>query len=221
MKLFIFAVLASLSTSLCATSRILEMVSFGTADGGTIHADYYPAGGTMAVVLAHGAIFNKASWHELAGQLSANEIGVLAIDFRGYGQSIGGGRPNDRFQDILAAVRYLHRQKNIEQVAALGASMGGGAAGTAAVHAQKGEISRLLLLSPVSIANPEKIKAGKILYIASEKEAGIKSIKTQYQRAPSPKRLELLPGKAHAQHIFNTKEKSALTATIIEFLREQ
>lgn len=221
MKLFIFAALALLSTSLCATSRPPEMVTFGTADGGTIHADYYPASGTTAVVLAHGAIFNKASWHELAGQLNANNLGALAIDFRGYGKSKGGSKPSGRFQDILAAVRYLHRQQNIEQVAVLGASMGGAAAGTAAVHAPKGEISYLLLLSPAPIANPEKMQAGKILYIASEKEAGIRSIKTQYQRAPSPKRLALLPGSAHAQHIFKTKEKSALTATLIEFLREQ
>ena len=39
-----------------------------------------------------------------------------------------------------------------------------------------------------------------------------------YEKAPEPKRLVLLPGTAHAQHIFRTDQAGRLTATIIEFL---
>ena len=153
----------------------------------------------------------------MAKQLVVNHIGALAIDFRGYGQSAGGSRPDDRFADILAAVHYLHR-KGIKYVAVLGASMGGGIAGTAAKHAQAGEISGLILLSPVAISNPEKMKADKFLFIASEDEGGASSIKAQYQQAPEPKQLKLLKGAAHAQHIFKTAQSDALTETIIQFL---
>ena len=215
---FIFCLALSLFTS-CVSAGIAdpEVVSFNTADGGVIHADYYPAGQKIAVVLAHGAVFNKESWRELADQLVGNDIGALAIDFRGYGQSTGGKRSHDRFEDILAAVRYLH-QKGIKEVAVLGGSMGGGIAGTAATQAQGGEISRLILLSPVPISNPEKMRAGKFLYIASENEGGITAIKAQYQQAPEPKQLKLLNGSAHAQHIFKTDEKNALIESIIQFL---
>jgi hypothetical protein len=37
-------------------------VSFPTADGGTVVADLYTARCSDAVVLAHGATFDKASW---------------------------------------------------------------------------------------------------------------------------------------------------------------
>ena len=219
MRLFFCLALTLFSSFLRAETPTPEEVSFNTKDGGVIHADYYSSG-ELAVVLAHGAVFNKASWHRLAEMLIANDIGALAIDFRGYGQSTGGSRPDDRFEDILAAVRYLH-QKGIKQVVVLGASMGGGIAGNAATHAQVGDISGLILLSPTPISNPEKMKADKFLYIASENESGVSTIKAQYQQAPDPKQLKLLKGGAHAQHVFKTAEGDTLTKMIIQFMTRE
>ena len=216
MRLFFCLALTLFSGCLRAETTVPEAVSFNTEDGGVIHADYYSSD-DIAVVLAHGAVFDKASWHKLAIQLVKNNIGALAIDFRGYGQSEGGSKPNDHYEDILAAVRYLH-QKGIKQVAVLGASMGGGIAGNAAKQAQPGELSGLILLSPTAISNPEKMKAGKFLYIASENEGGVATIKAQYQQAPEPKQLKLLKGNSHAQRIFKTAESDTLTETIIQFL---
>ena len=114
-------------------------------------------------------------------------------------------------------MRYLH-QNGVQQVAVLGASMGGGIAGEAATKAHAGEIVDLILLSPMPISNPEKMQADWFLYIATENEGGIETIKAQYQQAPEPKQIKLLKGNAHAQHIFKTAEKSALTQSIIRFL---
>ena len=208
MKFLFCLALTLMSSGLSAEALSPKAISFKTEDGGMIQADYYPAG-KLTVVLAHGAVFNKASWREFAEQLLMNDIGALAIDFRGYGQSGGGSRPNDRFEDVLAAVRYLH-QNGVQQVAVLGASMGGGIAGEAATKAHAGEIVDLILLSPMPIANPEKMQADWFLYIATENEGGIETIKAQYQQAPEPKQIKLLKGNAHAQHIFKTAEKSAL-----------
>lgn len=215
--LFCFALLTLLSSHANSRTTVPEPVSFKTDDGGIIHADYYPAG-TTAVVLAHGAIFNKESWRELAEHLVSGDISTLAIDFRGYGRSRGGNESSRRFEDILAAMRYLHERQDIEEIAVLGASMGGAAAGKAAVHAHPGDISRLLLLSPTPIPNPAKMRADNILYIASQDERGIATIKSQYQLAPAPKQLKLLKGNAHAQHIFTTSKKNDLIETIIHFL---
>lgn len=217
MKLVVCLALTLFSSWVSAGTTEPEAVSFNAADGGVIHADYYPAR-DVAVVLAHGAVFNKESWQELAGELVMNEIGALAIDIRGYGQSKSGSRPADRFEDVLAAVRYLH-QRGIKHVAVLGASMGGGIAGKAATQAQAGEISHLILLSPAPVSSPEKMQAGRFLYIASENEGGIAAIKEQYQQVQEPKRFELLNGDAHAQHIFKTAEKDALSQSIIQFLQ--
>jgi len=216
MRLFFCLALTLFSSCIKAEASASKAVTFNTADGGVIHADYYLSG-QSALVLAHGAAFNKESWRGLAEQLAANGFGALAIDFRGYGQSTGGSRPDDRFEDILAAVRYLH-QEGIKQVAVLGASMGGGIAGNAAIHAKTGEVAGLILLSPTPISSPETMKADKFLYIASKDEGGAELIEAQYQLAPEPKQLKLLEGHAHAQHIFKTPRGKVLSETIIQFL---
>ena len=43
-------------------------------------------------------------------------------------------------------------------------------------------------------------------------------VEDQYERAPEPKRLEMLPGSAHAQHIFKTDQAEPLMQLILEFL---
>ena len=63
-----------------------EEVSFETSDGGRIVANVYGEG-EHAVVLAHGAVFDKESWDGLAGRLAKEGMRAIAIDFRGYGKS--------------------------------------------------------------------------------------------------------------------------------------
>ncbi len=191
-------------------------ISFETADGARIAADVYGKG-PDAVVLAHGAAFDKESWKPLADTLSEQGHRVLAIDFRGYGGSTLGREDKALYQDVLAAVRYL-RANGATTVSVVGASMGGGASARAAVAAKPGEIDRLFLLSPVAIENPEAMKAGRFLYLASRDEPLAPSIQQQYARAPEPKRLVLLDGNAHAQNIFKTDQAARLTALIVEFL---
>jgi pimeloyl-ACP methyl ester carboxylesterase len=193
-----------------------QPVSFETADGGRIVADLYGQG-TDAVVLAHGAVFNKESWAPFAGALAERGHLVLAIDFRGYGASKAGREEKALYQDVLAAVRFL-RTRGATSVGVVGASMGGGASARAAVEARPGEIDRLVLLSAVTIPNPEQMHAGRFLYIASRDEPMAPGVKEQFQRAPAPKHLELLDGDAHAQHIFPTAQGPRLSSLITDFL---
>jgi len=193
-------------------------VSFATADSGTVHADLFGAG-ERGVVLAHGAVFNKESWADLADSLAAHGFRVLAIDFRGYGKSVAGTKPRGLDEDVLAAVRYLHEQ-GAAAVSVVGGSMGGGASARAATEAKTGEIAHLVLLSPVSIEHPERIRAANILYIASREEKMAPGILDQYKAAPEPKRLVLLDGSAHAQNIFKTDQGPRLTQVILEALEE-
>jgi len=191
-------------------------ISFTTKDNATIYADFQPAG-SHAVLLAHGAIFNKSSWGEFVTQLLANNYTVLAIDFRGHGKSSNGKMPNALYQDILAGVHFLQIQTGINKVSVLGASIGGGAAAKASVLSVAQDIDSLILLSPASIYHPEQLK-GNLLFIASEDEYLSKIIQQSYNKAPSPKRLVLIPGRAHAQHIFKTAQADAMTAIILDFL---
>ena len=127
-----------------------ERVSFATQDSGLIYANLYGKG-DRGVVLAHGGRFNKESWDKQAQALVKAGFRVLAIDFRGYGQSRGPGqaRPMDAplHFDVLAAVHYL-RKLGAKSVAVVGGSMGGYAAGVASVEAKPGEIDRLVFVGP-------------------------------------------------------------------------
>ena len=75
---------------LASAAAVQTSVSFPTEDGGVIYADLYGTG-DQAVVLAHGARFNKESWSDQARILESHGFRVLAIDFRGYGKSRGPG----------------------------------------------------------------------------------------------------------------------------------
>lgn len=209
--LFIFSQLAiSASTP--------KDVSFMTSDGGVIDADLYGEG-VQGVVFAHGAIFNKQSWAPLAKRLAALGYRALAIDFRGYGKSHGGRDPNALDLDVMAAVHWMHDQ-GVHSVSVVGGSMGGGASGKAATELSRGQIDKLILLSPVPIDDPGKMKANQILYIASRHESLEPTIRQQFERAPEPKKLILLPGDAHAQNIFATREGPHLANIIVEFLTD-
>lgn len=198
-----------------------QIVSFPTSDGGLIYADLYGKG-DHGVVLAHGARFTKESWKSQAPVLAGAGLRVLAIDFRGRGKSRGGpqAKRGERrhYLDVLGAVRYL-RQNGAKTVSVVGASFGGGMAARAAVEAKPNEIDRLVLLSPVAIERPEKIK-GRKLFIASrdDRVTRLSDIRDQYDRAERPKQLVVLEGSAHAQHIFGTKQGSRLMQEIQRFL---
>jgi len=192
-------------------------VSFSSADKGTVYALLYQQGDS-AVVLGHGAIFNKESWGEFRSELTARGLTVLALDFRGYGKSVAGRKPEALYEDVLAAVRYL-KQNGARRVSVIGASMGGGAAAQAAANSAPGEIAKLVLLSPVPINQPERIRSN-VLFVASRDEALAAGIKAQFERTPEPKRLVLLNGSAHAQHIFKTNRAGELSRLIVDFLTD-
>lgn len=207
--------------------QVQERVAIETADGGLIYADVY-GNGERGVVLAHGGRFNKESWAEQAEALAAAEFRVLAIDFRGYGESRRPGQEEvlsaPLYLDVLAAVRYL-KKTGVKTVAVVGGSMGGGAAANASIAAEEGEIDRLVLLAAMTIDHPECMQGRKLFIVAdndttaSGKPRLIK-IREQFEKAPEPKALVILEGYAHAQYLFQTEQSERLMREILKFLSE-
>ncbi len=203
-----------------------RQISFPTEDGGRVSADLYGSG-AHGVVLAHGARFDKESWSRQAEELADFGFQVVAIDFRGYGDSVGGAAPGSRrdlYLDVLAAVRYL-RGDGSETVSVMGGSMGGGAAARAAVEAEAGEIDRLILLAATPIANPEQMQARKLFVVTRGDSRGggalrLPGVQDQFDRAAAPKELLVLDGSAHAQHIFESEQGEALMEEILKFLAD-
>jgi pimeloyl-ACP methyl ester carboxylesterase len=181
--------------------------------------------GDRGVVLAHGGRFNKESWEKQARVLATAGYRVLAIDFRGYGQSRGPGQADPLGAplhfDVLAAVRYL-RKTGAKTVAVVGGSMGGGAAGDASVVGEPGEIDRLVLLGAAPNDPAEKLKA-RTLFIVARDDANaagprLPRIRAQYEKAPNPKELIIVDGSAHAQFLFQTDQGERVMREILRFL---
>ena len=194
-------------------------VSFPTDDSGVVFAHTYGSG-PRALILAHGARFNKESWAKQAEEFAHAGFTVVAIDFRGYGKSHGGsGAANsfdEMYRDVLAAVHYV-RQNGANSISVVGASMGGRASATAVVKGKPGEIDRLVLLAHAPIQDPDKI-AGPKLFIVAEGDSIARQVKEQYQHAPEPKQLIVLPGSAHAQNLFATDQSERVMSEILKFL---
>lgn len=215
-------------TTLTSPSEAQTPVSFPTTDSGLIYADLYGKG-EHGIVLAHGGRFNKESWMEQAKQFAAAGFRVLAIDFRGYGQSRGPGQADPLsaplYLDMLAAVRYLH-QTGAKKVSVIGGSMGGGAAAEASIAAAPGEIDRVVLLAPMAVSRPEHIK-GRKLYVIARQDTNasgtprLVKMREQFDQAPAPKELVILEGDAHAQALFQTAQGEKLRREIIRFLSEE
>jgi len=220
------AITATLLLSGLAAAQ--DHVSFPTHDGGLIHADLYGKG-DRGVVLAHGGRFNKESWKTQAEALKQAGFRVLAIDFRGYGQSQGPGQSDPLSAplhfDVLAAVRYL-RKSGAKMVSVVGGSMGGSAAGDASVEAEPGEIDRLVLLGSSGSDKPEKMKGRKLFLIARD-DLGpsdiprLPKVREQYEKATGPKELIILEGSAHAQFLFATDQAERVMREILRFLSEK
>jgi len=224
---FIIATVTIFSLTISLASA-QETINFPAEDGGRVYADIYGKG-DRGVVLAHGGRFTKESWKNQAEVLADAGFRVLAIDFRGRGQSRAGAKSNPSDEglryDVLAAVRYL-RQNGAKTVSVVGASLGGGAAAEAAVESEQGEIDRLVLLAHSPIEKPEQIKGRKLFILTRDDFSGdnriprLPKIRDQYERAPGPKELVLLNGSAHAQFIFETDQGERLMREILRFLSE-
>lgn len=191
-------------------------VFFRTTDSGNVHANLYE-GGELAVVLAHGRVFDKESWHPQAESLQAEGFTVLAIDFRGYGES-GGGRVTDgRHLDVLAGVGYL-LETGLDRVSVVGGSMGAHAAAVAAQRIPTGDIEKLVLLAPPPFPGADRIRAAEVLYVVGEGDPLRASVEAAFAETPEPKHLEVVAGDAHAQHLFATPQGPTVLARIAAFL---
>jgi pimeloyl-ACP methyl ester carboxylesterase len=210
--------------TMLAFASAQEQVSFPAPDGYHISGDLY-GHGNRAVVLVHGGRFVKESWAKQARVLSNAGFRVLAIDFRGYGQTKVGTKTADdnSYPDVLTAVRYLHSTGS-KLVSVVGASMGGDATADAVMAERTGEIDRAIFLASDGGDAPERLKVRKLFIVSRADQSGdglrLPKISEHYRRAPEPKKLVVLEGSAHAQFIFDTDQGARLMEEMRRFLSE-
>jgi pimeloyl-ACP methyl ester carboxylesterase len=220
-KLYLLSTLSFLFFIFClsvAVASNYQEVTFSTEDGGRIVGSFYEGKKVRGVVFTHGAIFSKESWYSLSERLKKDGISSLAIDFRGYGNSVP-GRSKELYYDVLGAVDYLEK-RGIENIALVGGSMGGAAILGSLAHKVNTRIDKVVLLAP---AGGEAIKSKTIqkLFIVSREDKFYPRVHALYAASSEPKELKVYSGTSHAQHIFKTEGEVDLTNLIITFLKDQ
>ena len=154
------AIVAGVLLIACLANADGYPVHFSTTDGGLIYGDLYGSQGDHGVVLAHGRESTKDDWGRLPELLTEWGFRVLAIDFRGVGESRGGGWSDSLpyrglYFDVLGGVSFLQRM-GVKQVSVIGSRWGGSVSAYATMKADPGEIQNLVLLAPSGVKEPRK-----------------------------------------------------------------
>ncbi|HLI84124.1 MAG TPA: alpha/beta fold hydrolase, partial [Bryobacteraceae bacterium] len=194
-------------------------VDLRAQDGTTLRASYFSPGRPgPAILLLHQCNMDRHAWDGLAQDLAKAGFHVLTFDFRGFGESGGGGQTDADTRrvamrekwpgDVDTAYAYLTGQKGVDRTRAAvgGASCGVTQAADAA--ARHHEIKALLLLSgSASDAAKQYIAATPALAVfgaASTGDTGAnKGIEEAVGSSKNPRSREFhFEGKEHGVPMF-------------------
>lgn len=163
--------------------------------------------GRDAILLAHGAIFDAASWGPQARRIAAQGNLVVALE---------GIAP----EQISAALEYLGSERSAASVTLIGASAGADAA-LQALAMRPGAADQLVTLSVNSAPSGQDLGPEPKLFIASEGEPGAAlSAELAQSSSGADNQALLLAGSAHAQAIFDGEQGDRALQAILKRLRQ-
>ncbi|MFG0256582.1 MAG: alpha/beta hydrolase [Phycisphaerales bacterium JB043] len=212
--------LACCLISACSSVRT---ITFHAPDGATVEADVY---GTSrhTLILAHGGRFTKESWSEQAPVLADAGFQVIAINFRGRGNSVAPDDPqgNNVHLDVVAAIDHA-LTNDAKPISIIGASFGGWAS-SKAIALRPNTVDRVVFLA-CPVEEPETLTGRKLFILARDDFRGedtlrLPEIQEDFDLAPEPKQLVLLEGDAHAQFLFESDQADRLMDELLRFLTE-
>jgi fermentation-respiration switch protein FrsA (DUF1100 family) len=106
-----------------------EDVALRSADGVHLHARYLAGDASASTLLYfHGNAGNLGERSDLLEYFAGLGVAVLALDYRGYGQSEGVPSEAGLYADARAAYDWLRERTPAERIVLMGESLGGGPA---------------------------------------------------------------------------------------------
>lgn len=120
-----------------------------------------------AVIVCHGIACSKESMEHICLELVKEGFIAFAFDFGGHGESyLRVPDIQDNIEDVQSAVNYLKTRKDVDldNLYAVGHSMGGTAVGCASYYADFKGLVILGMIFPASETNPKNLLFGVGLY---------------------------------------------------------
>ena len=216
-----------------------EHVTFLTSDSVTIHGDWYiPAEDSHGVlILLHMNRSNRTLWKSFADQAAAANFSVLAIDFRGHGESTKSAAGDILFEsltnddyakmvnDVESSFAWILQKQSDTPIGVLGASIGANVAlNFAAKHTS---IKAIALLSPgedyrgvLTIPAMKEYGHRPCLIIAAEDDNySMVSSKKLAETAGEGTDLHLYTSGGHGTHLFESH--ADLSEILIQYFQSK
>ena len=192
----------------------------------TLQADLYgELPGRRAAILVHGQQWDANGWRDVAPRLVARGIPALALNLRGYDGS--SGKTNDfappgKWTPVtdLRAAKALLREQGAQEVALVGASMGGHAVLASSFDA---DVECVVAVSApvVSVADElsRKVTGRKLFVCANEDASGaMPHVLRSFDIASAPKTLLVFGGKEHSRGMFAAPYGDDALTAIVDFV---
>jgi pimeloyl-ACP methyl ester carboxylesterase len=216
-RLFALAALLMLAACQSPSGQMNAKITSGqtgtleTADGYSIAYSYLAAPGSRGVILLHMLGGSKEDYAAFAQQLHTAGFAVIAIDFRGHGDSSGNintftDEDYRKFTlDVKAAKQFL-KDQGIRTVGIVGASIGANTALNYAVNDP--DVRTLVLISPgeeyhgVTTSESAKRYSERILFVAARDDDYSAISAQRLAKLAHKQSLQLYPSGGHGTRLF-------------------
>ena len=211
-----------LSAGIAGAQVSVQHVDVKAADGAVLKGTYYTPGKPgPGMLLLHQCNMDRNAWKELGSALAGSGIHVLAIDYRGYGDSPPGDE-DKLASDVDAAFANLKAISGVDgtRLAAGGASCGVNNAIELAMRS--GEIKALMLLSgPASTEGIAYLRAhsGIAIFAASSarESYAVNALKTVAATSTNKETIMKVTEKdGHGTPLFD--EDATLLPAVVDWL---
>ena len=202
----------------------MQIVNMQTEDSLNIVGDFFE-GNSKGIILLHMFQKTKLSWRNFAEKLNKEGYTVLAIDFRGHGESDDNWKNfvekdfNNMIEDVKAAKAFL-KMYGVNEIGVICSSI---CANTALNYSMEDDVSFVVLLSPGMNhkgINIEDFDCDKpILIVASKDDVqSFKDSKEIFENINSKdKQIELFENAGHGTDMF---KDSKLEPLLLEFVKK-
>ena len=196
-----------------------------SSESEALQADLYgdlPA--RRAAILVHGGRWDASGWREIASRFATRGVPALALNLRGYDGSTG---KTNRWSDKtwsavtdLRAAKALLRARGAEEIALVGASMGGHAV---LASSAEGDIECVVAISAPVTATVDELSrrlTGRKLFVCADRDTlgAAPNVFASFTAAERPKTLLMFGGKEHSRAMFAAPYGEEAVAAIVDFV---
>lgn len=207
-----------------------KKINLTTNDGIKLAANEFNQDSVRAVILLHQMRMDKSSYDFFIDRLVKEGYRVLALDFRGFGESQGDlSKFTERdfqamFIDVMTAEEYLRQNNPNLHIQIIGSSIG---ANTALRYQEMNTVSSVVLLSPgrnfhgidPTDSNLSNI-ACPVFYINSADDESVKDTQSLFDESElnvDLKKILIVPGNAHGVNLLH---ETKVSEAVIEWLNK-